>query len=85
MLNGCKNVNDLEQKECLLSMRHQPSLSIYEYTGTREMRSVTNKNMRMIVNIKGPLSGLRQFLTIESRLKIMENAFYFMLKALLRS
>ena len=49
------------------------------------MRSVTNKNMRMIVNIKGPLSGLRQFLTIENPLKMMENAFYFMLKALLRS
>ena len=32
--------------------------------------------------IKGPLSGLRQFPTIESPLKIMKNAFYFILKAL---
>ena len=29
-----------------------------------------------------PLSGLRQFLTLESPLKMMKNAFYFMLKAL---
>ena len=32
--------------------------------------------------LKGPLSGLKQFLTNESPLKIMKNAFYFMLKAL---
>ena len=31
---------------------------------------------------KGPLSGLRQSLTIESSLKMMKTAFYFMLKAL---
>ena len=33
-------------------------------------------------NIKGALSGLRQFLAIESPLKMMKNAFYFTLKAL---
>ena len=32
--------------------------------------------------IKGPLSGLRQFLTTESPFKIMKNAFYFTLEAL---
>ena len=32
--------------------------------------------------IKGPLSGLRQFLTTESLLKMMENTYYFMLRAL---
>ena len=32
--------------------------------------------------IKGSFSGLREFLTIENPLKIMKNAFYFMLKAL---
>ena len=32
---------------------------------------------------KGPLFGLRQFLTTESPLKIIKNAFYFILKALL--
>ena len=31
---------------------------------------------------KGPLLGLRQFLTIENSLKVMKNAFYFILKAL---
>ena len=36
----------------------------------------------VIEEIKGPLSGLRQFLTIERSLKIMKNAFYFMFKAL---
>ena len=34
------------------------------------------------INIKGSLSGLRQFLTTEAPLKIMKNAFYFTLKAL---
>ena len=34
------------------------------------------------INIKGALSGLRQFLPTESPLKIMKNAFYFTLKAL---
>ena len=32
--------------------------------------------------LKGPLSGLKQFLVTESPLKIMKNAFYFILKAL---
>ena len=32
--------------------------------------------------IKGPISGLRQFLAIESSFNIMKNTFYFMLKAL---
>ena len=32
--------------------------------------------------IKGPLLGLRQFLTTESPFKIMKNAFYFTLEAL---
>ena len=34
------------------------------------------------VTLKGALSGLRQFLETESRLKVLENAFYFNLKAL---
>ena len=32
--------------------------------------------------VKGPLSGLRQFLAAESLFKMMKNAFYFMSKAL---
>ena len=33
-----------------------------------------------LLRFKGPVSGLRQFLTIENPLKIMENSFYFILK-----
>ena len=33
-------------------------------------------------NLKGALSGLRQFLAIENPIKMMENAFYFTSKAL---
>ena len=36
-----------------------------------------------IIAILGTLSGLRQFLATESPLKIMKNAFYFTIKALL--
>ena len=36
----------------------------------------------MLASIKGALSGLRHFLAIESRLKVMKNAFYFTSKAL---
>ena len=32
-------------------------------------------------SIKGPLLGVRRFLTAENPLKMMKNAFYFMLKA----
>ena len=32
------------------------------------------------INIKGSLSGLRQFLATEAPLKIMKNVFYFVLK-----
>ena len=33
-----------------------------------------------ILSVKGLLSGLRQFMAIESPLKMMNNAFYFILK-----
>ena len=38
--------------------------------------------MECIIELKGVLSGLRQFLANESPLKMMKNAFYFTLKAL---
>ena len=43
-----------------------------------------NKNNKIIRHsvFKGALSGLRQFLAIESPLKMMKNAFYFTSKAL---
>ena len=36
----------------------------------------------MLLNLKGALLGLKQFLANESPLKTMENAFYFTLKAI---
>ena len=38
--------------------------------------------MKLDQRFKGPLSGLGQFQTIESLLKMKENTFYFILKAL---
>ena len=38
--------------------------------------------LRMIGDMKGALSGLRQLLTTEGPLKMMKNAFYFTSKAL---
>ena len=38
--------------------------------------------LRESLLVKGALSGLRQFLAIESPLKMMKNAFYFTSKAL---
>ena len=41
------------------------------------------KFLLLLLNeFKGPLSGLRQFLTTRSPLKMMKNAFYYVLKAL---
>ena len=37
--------------------------------------------MHLSLNIKGALSGLRQFLTTERLLKMMKNASYFTSKA----
>ena len=35
-----------------------------------------------MIDFKGALSGLRQFMATELSLKMMKNAFYFTLKAL---
>ena len=37
--------------------------------------------LNFLWSIKGALSGLRQFLTFETPLKMMKNDFYFILKA----
>ena len=39
-------------------------------------------DIRNPFHVQGALSGLRQFLATESRLEMMENAFYFTSKAL---
>ena len=41
----------------------------------------TAQSGSLISNLKGALSGLRQFVATESSLKMMENAFYFTSKA----
>ena len=38
--------------------------------------------VRCLVSLKGPLLGLRQFLAIESLLKMAKNTFYLIFKAL---
>ena len=38
-------------------------------------------DIRNPFHVQGALSGLRQFLATESRLEMMENAFYFTSKA----
>ena len=52
-------------------------------TKTLNLKSFTiDDNGLRHERVKGPLSGLRKFLTTESPSKMMKNAFNFMLKAL---
>ena len=37
-------------------------------------------DLHTCIVLQGPVSGMRQFLTTESPLKMMKNAFYFILK-----
>ena len=48
----------------------------------RSVHAFSRKTFVMIYYIKDPLLGLRQFLAIESPLKMMKKAFCFMTKAL---
>ena len=41
-----------------------------------------HKSIKEMISVKGALSGLKQFLSNENPLKMMKNAFYFILKAL---
>ena len=41
-----------------------------------------NQALKVFGEIKGTLSGLRQFFTTESPLKMMKKSFYFTLKSL---
>ena len=43
----------------------------------------SNKIVNFVQNMKGLLSGLRQFLAIDNSLKKMKKDFYFMLEAFL--
>ena len=50
---------------------------------TTAPESKVYKHKTLKDEIKGALSGLRQFLTTKTPLKMMKNAFYFISKALL--
>ena len=50
---------------------------------TAELLSIFPYFILFILALKGPLLGPRQFLTIESPLKMMKNVLYFILKVLL--
>ena len=63
--------------------------SIYTYRGKQARSLSLNYNVFFmsyttygLLCFKGELSGQRQFLAIESPLKMMKNAFYFTSKAL---
>ena len=64
----------MSQFRLIYVIKFQPNL-VSSFTPTE---SCIEKN---ILCFKGLLLGLRQFLTIGSTLKMMKNAFYFMLKA----
>ena len=46
---------------------------------TSQEKVIQCELVHRFISLKGPLSALRQFLAIESPLKMMKNAFYFML------
>ena len=61
--------------------RHRHSKS---WRSQRKVRTESNAKTGKIIfwcNLKGALTGLRQFLATESPLKKMKNAFYFTSKA----
>ena len=49
---------------------------------TKETFVILKSDICVTENVKGALSGLRQFLTPENPLKRMKNAFYFTPKAI---
>ena len=56
---------------------------VYKNIGLQiEIETNLHKINFLDVTFKGPLLSLRHFLTTESHLKMVKNAFYFMLKAL---
>ena len=57
-------------------------LSVCNDYGAYYRRHASAEVLSFLKEFKGPLLGLRQFLKIESPLKMMKNAFYYMSKAL---
>ena len=63
---------------CLFSIIKENHYPIVEKMGPE----IGMKEDLMLKDLKGALSGLRQFLVNENPLKIVKNAIYFTLKAL---
>ena len=72
MLHECQKLNASETGDCKVTSGYK-LLSNYVFDTVRSR----NKN-----DIKGTISGLRQFLAVESSLQIMKNSFYFISKTL---
>ena len=70
--------NPVEGKEvCLTGL-----LKLFCLDGNDFLEGLSFAETDCFQRFKGPLSGLKQFLTTESPLKMMKNAFDFMLNAL---
>ena len=52
-------------------------IEVFQFCGRYILRTHHDR----FINIKGALLGLRQFLETKNPLKMMKNAFYFILKA----
>ena len=69
-------MNRFQQKSYILDVQALPFQPRTIYNTQDEI------SLKLKKKIKGQLLGLRQFLVAESPLKMIKNAFYFMLKAL---
>ena len=70
----------------LYKASNKTEIVLEEYIGIlkSELPNLCKSLINFKIYIKGPLSGLRQFLTIESPLKIKINAFHFIFFLFLR-
>ena len=71
----------------LVSVLQKEELAIFSVKLTTKRSSVLKKIINVDIFemhgiIKGPFSGLRQFLATESPVKMMKNTFYFLLQVL---
>ena len=77
MSNKMKSCRD---KELAGKVKQFPFL--YDKSHSHFHRKDIKRRVKVSEELKGALSGLRQFLATESSLKMMKNAFYFTSKAL---
>ena len=72
-------VEDVPAAERLLTIWNKITKLVKYWEALLKAKRPSSKSY---MNVKGALSGLRQFLETESLLKMMKNAFYFTSKAL---